>query len=77
MMYIDLLVEFLSTNMKYLAEGTTTNGEYLLPFKTGAFVSKAPVLPIILRYPFDRFSPAWESISGVNPSSLHSLLYFE
>ncbi|GFQ01247.1 lysophospholipid acyltransferase lpeat1 [Phtheirospermum japonicum] len=45
-------------------EGTTTNGDYLLPFKTGAFLAKAPVLPVILRYPFQRFSPAWDSISG-------------
>ncbi|KAL0323100.1 UNVERIFIED_CONTAM: Lysophospholipid acyltransferase LPEAT1 [Sesamum angustifolium] len=46
-------------------EGTTTNGDYLLPFKTGAFLAKAPVLPVILRYPYQRFSPAWDSISGV------------
>ncbi|XP_030516854.2 lysophospholipid acyltransferase LPEAT1-like isoform X1 [Rhodamnia argentea] len=46
-------------------EGTTTNGEFLLPFKTGAFLSNAPVLPVILRYPYERFSPAWDSISGV------------
>ncbi|XP_050364436.1 lysophospholipid acyltransferase LPEAT1 isoform X2 [Argentina anserina] len=46
-------------------EGTTTNGDFLLPFKTGAFLAKAPVLPVILRYPYKRFSPAWDSISGV------------
>ncbi|XP_068331399.1 lysophospholipid acyltransferase LPEAT1-like isoform X1 [Pyrus communis] len=46
-------------------EGTTTNGDFLLPFKTGAFLAKAPVLPVILRYPYHRFSPAWDSISGV------------
>ncbi|KAJ1691628.1 hypothetical protein LUZ63_015783 [Rhynchospora breviuscula] len=46
-------------------EGTTTNGEYLLPFKTGAFLGGAPVLPIIIKYPYQRFSLAWESISGV------------
>ncbi|KAL9172554.1 hypothetical protein ABFS82_03G055800 [Erythranthe guttata] len=48
-----------------LFPGTTTNGDYLLPFKTGAFLAKAPVLPVILRYPYHRFSPAWDSISGV------------
>lgn len=47
-------------------EGTTTNGDFLLPFKTGAFLAKAPVLPVILRYPYQRFSPAWDSISGVS-----------
>ncbi|XP_020250148.1 lysophospholipid acyltransferase LPEAT1 [Asparagus officinalis] len=46
-------------------EGTTTNGDYLLPFRTGAFLAKRPVLPVILRYPYRRFSPAWDSISGV------------
>ncbi|EYU45118.1 hypothetical protein ABFS82_03G055800 [Erythranthe guttata] len=51
--------------MMLFPEGTTTNGDYLLPFKTGAFLAKAPVLPVILRYPYHRFSPAWDSISGV------------
>ncbi|XP_034676075.1 lysophospholipid acyltransferase LPEAT1 isoform X1 [Vitis riparia] len=51
--------------MMLFPEGTTTNGGFLLPFKTGAFLAKAPVLPVILRYPYQRFSPAWDSISGV------------
>ncbi|KAL6995652.1 Lysophospholipid acyltransferase lpeat1, variant 2 [Sarracenia purpurea var. burkii] len=51
--------------MMLFPEGTTTNGDFILPFKTGAFLSKAPVLPVILRYPYQRFSPAWDSISGV------------
>ncbi|KAL6504399.1 Lysophospholipid acyltransferase lpeat1 [Orobanche gracilis] len=51
--------------MMLFPEGTTTNGDYILPFKTGAFLANAPVLPIILRYPFQRLSPAWDSISGV------------
>ncbi|XP_071923622.1 lysophospholipid acyltransferase LPEAT1 isoform X4 [Coffea arabica] len=51
--------------MMLFPEGTTTNGDFLLPFKTGAFLAKAPVLPVILRYPYQRFSPAWDSISGV------------
>ncbi|KMZ70929.1 Lysophospholipid acyltransferase [Zostera marina] len=46
-------------------EGTTTNGNFLLPFKTGAFIAKLPVLPVLLRYPYKRFSPSWDSISGV------------
>ncbi|XP_058080715.1 lysophospholipid acyltransferase LPEAT1-like [Magnolia sinica] len=48
-----------------LEEGTTTYGDFLLPFKTGAFLSKTPVLPMILRYPYERFSPAWDTISAV------------
>ncbi|XP_038973824.1 lysophospholipid acyltransferase LPEAT1-like isoform X1 [Phoenix dactylifera] len=51
--------------MMLFPEGTTTNGNYLLPFKTGAFLAKAPVLPVILKYPYNRFSPAWDTISGV------------
>ncbi|VFQ62383.1 unnamed protein product [Cuscuta campestris] len=50
--------------MMLFPEGTTTNGDFLLPFKTGAFLAKVPVLPVILRYPYQRFSPAWDSISG-------------
>lgn len=45
-------------------EGTTTNGGYLLPFKTGAFRARTPVQPVIVKYPFRRFSPAWDTISG-------------
>ncbi|XP_027354454.1 lysophospholipid acyltransferase LPEAT1 isoform X2 [Abrus precatorius] len=51
--------------MMLFPEGTTTNGDFLLPFKTGGFLAKAPVLPVILRYHYQRFSPAWDSISGV------------
>lgn len=50
--------------MMLFPEGTTTNGDYLLPFKTGAFLARVPVLPVILRYPYKRFSPAWDSIAG-------------
>ncbi len=31
-------------------EGTTTNGRYLLPFKTGAFLAGEPVQPVVIRY---------------------------
>ncbi|XP_009797367.1 lysophospholipid acyltransferase LPEAT1 isoform X1 [Nicotiana tabacum] len=51
--------------MLLFPEGTTTNGDFLLPFKSGAFLSGAPVQPVILRYPYQRLSPAWDSISGV------------
>ncbi|KAJ1262500.1 hypothetical protein BS78_09G112800 [Paspalum vaginatum] len=50
--------------MLLFPEGTTTSGDYLLPFKTGAFLAKAPVRPVILKYPYRRFNPAWESMSG-------------
>ncbi|XP_028803035.1 lysophospholipid acyltransferase LPEAT1 isoform X2 [Neltuma alba] len=51
--------------MLLFPEGTTTNGDFLLPFKTGGFLANAPVLPVILKYRYQRFSPAWDSISGV------------
>jgi len=31
-------------------QGTTTNGRFLLPFKTGAFLAGVPVLPTIIHY---------------------------
>lgn len=55
----------LAPMMMLFPEGTTTNGDFLLPFKTGAFLARTPVLPVILRYPYQRFSPAWDTISGV------------
>ncbi|ERN17558.1 lysophospholipid acyltransferase LPEAT1 isoform X1 [Amborella trichopoda] len=55
----------LAPKMMLFPEGTTTNGDFLLPFKTGAFLCKAPVLPVILQYPYERFSPAWDTISGI------------
>ncbi|KAG7020524.1 Lysophospholipid acyltransferase LPEAT1, partial [Cucurbita argyrosperma subsp. argyrosperma] len=60
----EILIEDLLKELPVPEKGTTTNGEYLLPFKTGAFLSKAPVLPLILRYPYQRFSLAWESMAG-------------
>ncbi|KAJ3676096.1 hypothetical protein LUZ60_003508 [Juncus effusus] len=51
--------------MLLFPEGTTTNGGYLLPFKTGAFLAKAPVIPVILKYPYQRFSPAWDTMDGM------------
>eukprot|EP00249_Psilotum_nudum_P020448 c27708_g1_i4 orf=721-2085(-) len=51
--------------MMLFPEGTTTNGGFLLPFKTGAFLSQTPVQPVILKYPYRRFSPAWDTISGI------------
>lgn len=64
-------------------EGTTTNGRYLLPFRTGAFIAGVPVQPSILKYGPSRVSPAWETISGAwhiflmltNP--LHSVTIYE
>ncbi|KAG5381305.1 hypothetical protein IGI04_029147 [Brassica rapa subsp. trilocularis] len=56
-------------------EGTTTNGDYLLTFKTGAFLAGTPVLPVILKYPYERFSAAWDTISGVSISFFNKLAF--
>ncbi|QDZ21797.1 glycerol-3-phosphate 1-acyltransferase [Chloropicon primus] len=49
------------------AEGTTTNGNYLLPFKSGAFLACLPLTLVIVKYTTSTggVSPAWESISGL------------
>lgn len=39
-------------------EGTTTNGSYLLPFKTGAFLAGLPVRPVVIRYGEVRWADA-------------------
>jgi lysophosphatidylcholine acyltransferase / lyso-PAF acetyltransferase len=51
--------------MLLFPEGTTTNGNYLLPFRTGAFIAGVPLQPIVLQYHHSgRVSPCWESISA-------------
>jgi lysophosphatidylcholine acyltransferase/lyso-PAF acetyltransferase len=51
--------------MLLFPEGTTSNGECLLPFKTGAFLAGLPVAPVVIKYGASPVSPAWESISAV------------
>lgn len=68
--------------MLLFPEGTTTNGSYLLPFKTGGFLAGVPVQPIILRYGHGRLSPSWESISAprhifLTLCNFHSVTAFE
>jgi len=43
-------------------EGTTTNGSFMLPFKTGAFLAGVPLQPVIIRYTKGRMSLSWETI---------------
>eukprot|EP00177_Eucheuma_denticulatum_P006050 GFKZ01011033.1.p2 GENE.GFKZ01011033.1~~GFKZ01011033.1.p2 ORF type:complete len:358 (+),score=46.59 GFKZ01011033.1:41-1114(+) len=43
-------------------EGTTTNGEHLLKFRTGAFVAGTPIAVVLIRYNYKYFSPSYESI---------------
>lgn len=60
--------------MLLFPEGTTTNGKYLLEFRTGAFVAGAPVKPILLQYGESScgFSPAWETL-GAAQHIFHTL----
>eukprot|EP00923_Selenidium_pygospionis_P049116 GHVN01084556.1.p1 GENE.GHVN01084556.1~~GHVN01084556.1.p1 ORF type:complete len:457 (+),score=74.43 GHVN01084556.1:271-1641(+) len=43
-------------------EGTTTNGRYILPFKTGAFEEDCPVTPCVLLYQCPDFDLSYEII---------------
>eukprot|EP01119_Soliformovum_irregulare_P024374 TRINITY_DN8723_c0_g1_i2.p1 TRINITY_DN8723_c0_g1~~TRINITY_DN8723_c0_g1_i2.p1 ORF type:complete len:201 (-),score=31.61 TRINITY_DN8723_c0_g1_i2:93-695(-) len=43
-------------------EGTTTNGSSLIRFRTGAFIARQPIQPIVLRYKYNWVSPTWETI---------------
>ena len=45
-------------------EGTTTNGRYLLRFRTGAFAAGLPVAPVLLKYPYKYFPPSLEAIKA-------------
>jgi lysophosphatidylcholine acyltransferase/lyso-PAF acetyltransferase len=47
--------------MVIFPEGTCGNGQGLLQFKRGAFASRQPVQPFVLRYPFQTFDPCWVS----------------
>mmetsp|Transcript_50317 Transcript_50317/g.129591 ORF Transcript_50317/g.129591 Transcript_50317/m.129591 type:complete len:329 (-) Transcript_50317:296-1282(-) len=44
-------------------EGTTTNGKYLLKFRTGAFVPGLPVQPVLINYPYKYNCPSVAAIS--------------
>lgn len=40
-------------------EGTTTNGEYLINFRNGAFLPLSPIQPLIIHYKYKWFNPCW------------------
>ena len=44
------------------AEGGTTNGSSILPFKKGAFARFNPVRPVVLKYEFGMLNPAYDVI---------------
>lgn len=43
-------------------EGTTSNGSCLLKFRSGGFITGTPIKPVVISFPFKRFSVAYESI---------------
>mmetsp|Transcript_51176 Transcript_51176/g.153751 ORF Transcript_51176/g.153751 Transcript_51176/m.153751 type:complete len:410 (-) Transcript_51176:369-1598(-) len=43
-------------------EGTTGNGSSILSFRSGSFVPGVTVKPVVINFPFECFSPAYESI---------------
>jgi 1-acyl-sn-glycerol-3-phosphate acyltransferase len=48
-----------NTKLIIFPEGTCTNGNHMLHFHVGAFVSGAPVQPIVHRYKYKYFCPGW------------------
>ena len=52
--------------MVVFPEGTTSNGSFLLSFKTGAFRAGHPVLPVLFQYRAVTVHPGWESITFKN-----------
>lgn len=50
---------------KINTQGTTTNGKQLITFKTGAFATGRPVQPVLLRFPFRHFNPAYTNCDGL------------
>ncbi|KAK4525352.1 hypothetical protein GAYE_SCF09G3260 [Galdieria yellowstonensis] len=43
-------------------EATTTNGYFLIKFHTGVFRGGFPVVPVVIKYRYRRFSPTYETI---------------
>jgi len=56
-------------------EGTTSNGEYMLSFKKGAFATGTPLKMYGIKYTNKRFSPAFDTL-GIGKLFLFALLQF-
>lgn len=50
------------TPLVIFPEGTTTNGNDIIPFKLGAFESLTPVMPVVLLYEYSAYSPAFDIV---------------
>ncbi|KAK1868812.1 hypothetical protein I4F81_011295 [Pyropia yezoensis] len=65
-LFVDRLAGGAGHPLAIFPEGTTTNGRFLLRFRTGAFVAGLPVSPVVLSYGSPGgWSPTYESISAV------------
>lgn len=53
-------------------ESTTTIGTSMLQFHKGAFCAGAPVQPVVVKFPFKSFNPAW---SGSTLSNLQYMFH--
>jgi len=56
-------------------EGTTSNGEYMLSFKKGAFATATPLRMYGIKYTNKRFNPAFDTL-GIGKLFLFTLLQF-
>ncbi|CAM6038395.1 unnamed protein product [Sphagnum compactum] len=57
-------------------EGTTTNGQAIISFKTGAFSPGLPVQPMIVRYPHKHVNPCWADQGGPLVVLFHLMTQF-
>ena len=53
------------------AEGGTTNGTQIIKFKKGAFFAEKTIRPIVLKYIFGTFNPAFDTIEMLPLIILH------
>ncbi len=48
------------------AEGGTSNGTCILPFKRGAFISMKAVTPVFIKYKYGTMSPCYDVVPYVS-----------
>ena len=56
-------------------QGTTTNGEYMLDFRSGAFLAGVPVQPVILRYQKVKAAPGYDPPQKVVDNFIETLIF--
>lgn len=56
-------------------EGTQTNGSAILKFKKGAFVGLNTVKPVVMKYSWQDYNPAWEGMPFLSHSGLMYMFY--